>query len=126
MMANPRQPVAKAKVTGAAGKNPQRHRDRKEPAGGTPLGDPSTFLDEDGQRAWEGFKRELPWLMESDRALVEIAAKLRGLVLSGSDVGEGKLKLLQTILSKMGASPADRSKIAYGEDDEEEDEFFRQ
>jgi hypothetical protein len=123
-MGNPRQPVARSQITGAASKNPQRHRNRKEPAQGRPLGDPSDFLDENGRRAWEGFKRELPWLMESDRAIVEIAAKLRGLVLAGADVGEGKLKLLQTILSKLGASPSDRTKIAYGDDDQETDDLL--
>lgn len=123
-MANPRQPVARAEITGATLKNPKRHRDRKEPKNLIPLGDPSTFLDDDGKRAWEGFKRELPWLMESDRAMIEIAAKLRGSLLAGADFGEGKMKLLQTILSKLGATPTDRSKIMFGGDDDDEDEFF--
>lgn len=123
-MGNPRQPAAKASMTGAASKNPGRHRTRKDPPQGRPLGDPSAFLDDDGKRAWEGFKRELPWLLESDRAIVEIAAKLRGLILSGADVGEGKMKLLQTILSKLGASPSDRTKIVYGDDEEERDDLL--
>lgn len=122
-MAAPRTPAAKAKVTGAAGKNPQRHRDRKEPKS-SPLGKPSAFLDDHGKSAWEGFKRELPWLMESDRALVEIAASVRGRLLAGEDVGVTALSMLQSILSKMGASPADRTKVMAPDDDEEEDEFF--
>jgi len=119
-MANPRLPVAKAAVTGATSKNPQRHRDRKEPSG-RPLGEATAFLDDHGKQAWEGFRRELPWLMECDRALVEIAAKLRGLVISGADVGEGKLKLLQTILGRLGASPTDRTKVALPETDDHDD-----
>lgn len=122
-MPNPRTPAAKARVTGAAAKNPQRHRNRKEPAGRA-LGKPSTFLDENGKSAWEGFKRELPWLMESDRAIIEVCAKVRGALLAGEDVGVGKLNMLQTMLSKLGATPADRTRIMIPDDEDEKDEFF--
>lgn len=122
-MANPRTPVAKARLTGAAAKNPGRHKNRKDPKS-TPLGKPSGFLDENGQRAWEGYRKELPWLMESDRSLVEIASSVRGRLLGGEDVGVTALGMLQSILSKMGGSPADRSKVALPDDEKEEDEFF--
>ena len=122
-MPNHRTPVMKAAVTGTAGRNPQRHRDRKEPKT-APLGEASTFLDEFGIAAWESFKRELPWLAESDRALVEIASSVRGRLLAGEDVGTTALSMLQSILSKMGASPADRSKVGASDDESEEDEFF--
>ncbi len=122
-MARSRTPVAKAKVTGATLKDPQRHRDRKEPSG-RPLGKASDFLDVNGQKAWEGFKRELPWLMESDRSMVEIAASVRGRLLGGEDVGVQALSMLQSILTKLGASPADRSKVALPDDEKEKDEFF--
>lgn len=122
-MANPRTPVAKARLTGASDKNPARHRNRKDPQS-TPLGKPSTFLDRHGKSAWEGYRKELPWLMESDRSLVEIAASVRGRLLAGEDVGITALSMLQSILSKMGGSPADRSKVALADDETEEDEFF--
>lgn len=122
-MGNPRTPVAKAKATGAAVKNPQRHAGRSEPKV-VPLGAPSPFLTEKGQEAWEAYKRELPWLAESDRSLVEIAAHVRGRLLGGEDVGVTALSMLQSILSKMGASPADRSKVSAPDGEEPEDEFF--
>ena len=122
-MGNHRLPVEKAKVTGAAAKNPGRHADRSAPKV-IGLGAPSTFLTEKGQEAWEAFKRELPWLAESDRSLVEIAAHVRGRLLGGEDVGVTALSMLQSILSKMGASPADRSKVSAPDGDEPEDEFF--
>ena len=118
-----RLPAAKAAVTGAAIKDPQRHKDRKEPSV-IPLGEPSLFLDPFGQQAWLAFQKELPWLAESDRALVEIASSVRGRLLAGEDVGTTALSMLQSILSKMGASPADRTKVAAPSDDEEQDEFF--
>jgi hypothetical protein len=122
-MANPRTPVAKARATGADIKNPGRHADRKDPKV-KPLGKPSRFLDENGREAWEGFKVELPWLTEADRSLVEIAASVRGRLLSGEDVGVTALSMLQSILSKMGGTPADRSKVSTPDDETEEDEFF--
>ncbi len=122
-MARARTPAAKAALTGAADKNPKRHRTRKEPAT-RPLGNPSTFLDEHGRQAWEAYRLELPWLMESDRSLLEIAATVRGKLLSGGDVGVQSLSMLQSILSKLGASPADRTKVAVPDDEKEEDEFF--
>lgn len=121
-MPAPRTPAAKADITGAADKNPQRHRERAEPKG-SQLGKPSAFLDDYGQQAWEGFKRELPWLMESDRALVEVASSVRGRLLAGEDVGVTALSMLQSILSKMGGSPADRTRVSAPEE-EERDEFF--
>jgi len=122
-MANARTPALKAAVTGTAARNPGRFADRKEPKSQA-LGKPSAFLDEHGIQAWEGFKRELPWLAESDRALVEIASSVRGRLLAGEDVGVTALSMLQSMLSKMGGSPADRSKVASPDDDEEGDEFF--
>ena len=123
-MANPRTPVAKAKALGAAIKNPKRHADRADPAG-KPLGAPSTMLTGDALTAWEGFKRELPWLMESDRTLVEIVSILRGrMIASPQDVGIQALSTLQSCLSKLGATPSDRSKISHGEPEPEIDEFF--
>lgn len=121
-MANPRTPTAVARATAADEKNPQRFRNRKEPQS-KPLAAPSKFLDDFGVQAWEGFKRELPWLMESDRALVEIASSVRGRLLAGEDVGVTALSMLQSMLSKMGASPADRSRVS-APDDEDPDEFF--
>lgn len=122
-MPNPRTPAAKARVTGADKLHPGRHAARKDPKS-KPLGKPSTFLDDHGKQAWEGYRQELPWLMEADRSLVEIAASVRGRLLSGDDVGITALSMLQSILSKMGGSPADRSKVATGDDEPQEDEFF--
>jgi len=118
-----RLPAAKAKATGADAKNPQRHRDRAEPQS-KPLGDAPSFLDGFGRQAWEGFKRELPWLMESDRAVMEVCAQVRGLLLAGEDVGVTKLSMYQSILSKLGATPADRSKVGAPPNDDDDDDLL--
>ena len=83
-------------------------------------------MDEFGRQAWEGFRRELPWLAESDRALLEIASSVRGRLLAGGDVGITALSMLQSILSKMGATPADRTKVTVpdGEEGDPTDAYF--
>lgn len=124
-MANNRTPLAKAKVTGTDQRNPSRFKDRKEPRGQIPLGAPSDFLAEDQKGVFEGFKRELPWLMESDRAVVEMATVLRSRMLSNPEgVGVSALQALGSTLSKLGATPSDRTKVSLPDDEEEEDEFF--
>ena len=122
-MPNPRTPAVKAAVTGAASKNPARHAGRREPQT-RPLGKPSSFLDEFGVRAWEGFKLELPWLMESDRAVLEVCAAVRGLLMAGEDVGVTKLSMYQSMLSKLGATPADRTRVMTPDGEDDDDAFF--
>ena len=122
-MAAPRTPVGKAKVTGAAMRNPKRHADRAEPQTGS-LGGAPMHLDKYGKRAWERFRAELPWLTSGDRALLEIASMVRGEMLKGEIPGVTKLSMYQSVLSKLGATPTDRSKVTLPDDETEEDEFF--
>lgn len=114
-MPRARTPLAKAKATGRTIVNPARFKDRKEPKS-KPLGKPSPHLDEDQCRAWESFKREMPWLMESDRGLVEAASMLRAALWEGLDVKV--VTQLRICLSAMGGTPADRSKVGASDDEE--------
>ena len=129
-MARARTPVAAAKTTGAAAKNPQRHRDRKAPAGVAPLGEPSAYLEPHEKQAFKRFQKELPWLKESHRLLVEIAARFRGQLMH-PDLEKRGLSLqgmqeLRRILGSLGATPADESKVsmADGGDEDEDDALF--
>jgi phage terminase small subunit len=127
-MARPRTPAAKADATGAAGKNPQRYRDRKEPKTTKALGQPPEWFDEAQASIWEGFKRELPWLTESDRSVMELASVLRAAFMASPlDMGVTKLNLLRLCLAQLGATPADRSKVGVGdgEDQDPDDAFFQ-
>ena len=64
--------------------------------------------------------------MESDRALVEIAAYLRARLMAGGEVGVGAMNQLRMCAAQMGANLADRSKIAAPNepDDDPADRFF--
>lgn len=84
-------------------------------------------MPEDQAEAWRQFARELPWLNESHRALMEITVTIRARVISGQDVGIQALNLLRLCLGQLGATPVDASKITVPDDGEEDpdEEFFR-
>src|ERR1044071_5490099 len=101
-MPRPRTPREKARITGADRNHPSRFARRSAP-NTVPLGEPSNWMN-DGQRtAWDLFRREIPWLMESDRVLVEIAASIRARMMDGEDVGVGALNQLRICITQMGA-----------------------
>lgn len=122
-MPHPRLPAAKAVATGATLKNPGRHKGRNAPKS-APLGEASPHLKDGGIVAWEGFKRELPWLTEGHRALVEVASNLRGRLIDHEEVGVNALSLLQVCLSKLGATPTDETKLSLPDDGDQADSMF--
>lgn len=111
MAGRPKQPREKAEITGAAAKNPSRHRATPTVIGEM-LGEPSEHLDKFAMAAWVQFKREVPWLKESHRALMEIACYFRGQMFEGKPLRATDLNSFQSILSKIGATPSDEGKIA--------------
>lgn len=127
-MARPRTPRAKAAVEGADKKNPQRFRGRNDVGVDGPLGDPPAWLvDTDtnmARSAWVLFADELPWLNKSHRALVGMAASVRGRLIAGQDVGVQALNLLRQCLGQMGATPADATKVSLPDDEDEKDDIL--
>jgi hypothetical protein len=126
-MPRPRIPVKVAKVTGAAAKNPKRHASRAAPKGVPMLGKASPWLDPWGVRAFEAFRRELPWLKESHRLLVEIAAHLRGRLMNPEEIlGLAGMQELRRCLAQLGATPADESKVTLPDagDQDPDDHLF--
>jgi hypothetical protein len=128
-MPAPRLPKAKAELTGAMLTHPGRYRDRKEPhsaESARPLGQPSTFLSGFQVEAWEAYKRELPYLTEGDRSVVEVASVIRGRLFSGVEVGVPQLNTLRVLLGQLGATPTDRSKVFQRDEkrDDPTEEFF--
>jgi hypothetical protein len=116
-------PVDVAKVTGATVKHPGRHADRKKPSGTRPLGEPYVKMTADEKAQWHEFARDLPWLNSSHRVLLRVACRLT-VDLDGADFGVSKAQALSSILSKLGATPVDESKVASPADDNSGNEFF--
>lgn len=124
-MARPRLPQAKAEATGAAIVNAGRFKDRKAPKGLRPIGKPYTAMTPGQKKAWAEFVDDLPWLNSSHRALLRLACILT-CRLDEADVGVNQIQTLSAILSKLGATPVDETKVSVPDEDEgePEDRFF--
>lgn len=123
-MPKPRLPAKKAEVSGAAVINAGRFKDRKTPKA-RPLGQPYAKMNEAQSEAWAEFADELPWLTAAHRPLLRIACILR-VAMDEPDVGVNKIQTYSAILSKLGATPVDETKVQHGDGDEEDpaDQFF--
>jgi hypothetical protein len=119
-MATARDPAAKFKAKGSHLKNPARYKNRVEPAT-LPLGEPSPHLNASSRVAWFAFASEIPWLAESDRAILEVACQVRGKLMAGEDLNAPLLTVLRQCLSSLGATPADRSRIMAAEEKDADD-----
>ena len=124
-MPAPRLPRQKAAVAASDIKDPQRFRDRSEPAA-APLGDPPPWMDAGQKAAWTTLASEIPWLNSSHRALLVIATSVYARLMVGDMPGVQALNLLRQCLAQMGATPADASKINVPADKEvdPDEQFF--
>lgn len=109
-MANSRRPRAHSRIAGADCKNPRRYRTRTEPKVSA-VGGPPAYLHDEAKAAWRSFMLELPWLSKSDRALLELASTMRARIAAGGVLGMKARVEYRQILSKLGATPSDRSRI---------------
>lgn len=120
-----RTPLAKAVLTGADRKNPQRYRGRSEPdLSGRPIGRAPAYLSPEARVSWATFTNELPWLTHEDRPILEAAATVRGLIAS-APAGAPITLLAQyrLLLSSLGATPVDRGRVALRDRDDGDDPF---
>lgn len=114
-----RLPQAKAEVSGAVGKNAGRFAGRRQPARTRPLGEPYVRMTDAGKLAWAEIQVEVPWLRSHHRPLVRMAAELMG------KMDEGTLTVnsygeLSRLLSKLGMTPVDETKVTHGDDGDED------
>lgn len=124
-MPKPRLTPDFARVTGADKRSPGRFKDRANPKV-APLGEPPEQLSEPIRAAWLDLADDLPWLARSDRAMLELTARL---VVMAEEPGApiGVLGQLRLCLSSLAATPVDRSKVPHVDDgdDDPADEFFQ-
>jgi hypothetical protein len=125
-MSRSRLPQAKAEASGAALKNPQRFVSRKAPKRVKPLGQPYAYMTEEERECWAELAQDLPWLNASHRTLMQIVCRVKSRFQSGDEIGVSALTLLQTVLSKLGATPVDETKVNHGNDgdDDPNEKFF--
>lgn len=122
-MPRPRLPDAKAEASGAKLINPGRFADRKAPKVARPLGLPYVKMTDAEKEQWFDFDANIPWLNSSHRQIVRAASILAAKMDAGEITVPG-IQALSAILSKLGATPADETKIKY-DPGEEQDDFDR-
>lgn len=127
-MPRPRTPRSKAALTGADKANPQRFRDRAEPrTSGAAIGAPPGYLDKEARAVWEELAANLAWLVREDRAALEAASlavgQVRAMHRKGEPVTGALFSAMNTALGKLGASPADRSKVNTGAPEDSDNPF---
>ena len=122
-MARPRKPTAVLELTGAFQKNPQRRR-ANEPKPTGSLGEPPVDFDEVLRALWQDLARMVPAgvLTNADRWLVELTCRTMRQVRKGTALAAER-NLLLSCLSRMGLTPADRSKIAVPQEKQDLDEL---
>jgi hypothetical protein len=125
-MARPRTPKAKAEVSGSAMHDPGRFKDRLEPKRVRPIGEPYARMTDGQKVCWEEFRAELPWLNSGHRTILRMACILAARMDSDPEFGVQATQALSSILSKLGATPVDETKVnhADGEDEDPNDRFF--
>lgn len=125
-MARNRTPLKKAEVAGRTQVNPGRYRGRSSPAGTGPIGEPYANMTEPQKVHWREFAIDLPWLNSSHRVLLRLACHLAARLDGDVEMGVAAIQALSAILSKLGATPVDESRVSWPDEDEDEDEkFFR-
>lgn len=125
-MAKPRLPQSKAEASGAILKNAGRFAGRSAPKRARPIGEPYAAMTEIERGYWAEFASELPWLNSGHRVLLRMACRLSARLDTDADFGVSATQALSSILSKLGATPVDETKVTHDEGEEPDgtDRFF--
>lgn len=125
-MARPRLPEGKAKASGAAIHDPGRFKDRKAPKKTRPIGKPYAGMTPEQVAVWNESVENMSWLHAGHRLLLRQVCVLGARMATDPDIGVSAMQALGSLLSKLGATPTDETKVNHGEGDDEDpaDEFF--
>ena len=120
-MPRPRLPQAKAEASGAVLKNAGRFADRKAPKRQRPLGEPYATMTDEQKACWREMAGDMPWLHSAHRVLLRLACYHAAKLEAGGEFGVSATTALSAILSKLGATPVDETKVVHGDGDGDED-----
>jgi hypothetical protein len=124
MAGRPRLASEIASVTGADKRSPGRFAGRSKPKV-LSLGPAPKKYDDAQKEMWDEFNGDFPWLGRSDRRLVGLAVELQAAI-DGGAASVAVYAQMRLLLSSMGGTPVDRSKVAAPDEKDEDpaDEFL--
>lgn len=108
-MARPRMPAHKREAAAAAN-NESRFSNLPDTPTSDVIGPVSDWLDPFQRETWAWAVREWWWLAEADRPLLEMICVYRSMVILDTATPEQR-RHYSALLSKIGATPVDRSKV---------------
>lgn len=115
MGGRPRTPTKVVELRGGFKKHPERKKQRKaEPAPKAGIGAAPSYFSDQQIKAWDYIVSIVApgVLFDSDRTHLEMTARLLAEMWSdGKDMKTDRLRLLSTLLGKMGLNPSDRSRV---------------
>ncbi len=123
-MAKSRTPTKKAAVSGASVKNPSRYKNRKSPAKPHPVGAPYAHMTPAQVEVWSECQRNMPWLNAAHRILLRQVCILAAKMDTAKGLSVSATHALSAMLSKLGATPADESKVNHEWEPVDPDEGF--
>jgi phage terminase small subunit len=112
-MGRPRKPTNILQLKGAFKANPSRRRARdSEPVPKAGIGPAPDYLSEAEKQAWDYLVGIVPngVLFDSDRVHLEMTSRLMAEFRSG-EMKTDRIRLLSTMVGKIGLNPSDRSKV---------------
>lgn len=123
-MPAPQIPLAKAKLTGAMAKDPQRFRDRSEPKSSGPVGPPPDFLTAKEKKAWKDFAGRWSWITADDEPQLVALVQMRVLIEDRSIAKTAAMyNTYRLMMSDFGGTPVTRSKVYLPKEDDGGDPF---
>lgn len=126
-MGRPRKPTHMHLLNGTLNHDPARFADRKgEPHDDRPLGPAPDYFTTKQRDAWTEIGGRAPWLRAADAIACEIAAVLLAAFRErGAELPGVALSRMETMLGRLGLSPADRSKVKAPPTPKRENPFAR-
>jgi phage terminase small subunit len=124
-MPTPRKPAALLEMSGQLKHNPARYEHRQhEPKPTNALGNAPKHLTKEQKSCWKELSKLAPAqvLKDCDRWLVELACVLMAKLRAGT-ISIGESAQLLGCLSRMGLTPADRSRVAVAPQANDQDTF---
>lgn len=125
-MARNRTPLAKAHVSGAAMKHPERYGNRTTNKQARPIGDPYKNMTTGQKACWHEMAGDMPWLNSAHRVLLRLACVYAARLNERGEFGVSATQALTSILSKLGATPVDECRVMHlaGDEEDPDDVYF--